>query len=133
MRVRYRYGGLDTEYWARAKVVRPRDGALYEIELPGSLQTQRWTVSARDLRSVLPEQVPDPAPTPTVVDRPVNIVRRFPTRPEASLTDVSAAQNDVVFAEVSNGSYSVFVPARVVVRSACRCPVPASADSLFLG
>ncbi|KAL1664427.1 hypothetical protein GGF50DRAFT_127230 [Schizophyllum commune] len=97
VRVRYRYGGLDTEYWARAKVLRPRDGALYEIELPGSLQTQRWTVSARDLRSVLPEQAPDPSPTPTVVDRPVNI-------------------NDVVFAEVSNGSYSVFVPARVVAK-----------------
>ncbi|KAL1698062.1 hypothetical protein EV121DRAFT_297607 [Schizophyllum commune] len=97
VRVRYRYGGLDTEYWARARVVRPRDGALYEIELPGSSQTQRWTVSARDLRSVLPEQVPDPSPTPTVVDRPVNI-------------------NDVVFAEVSNGSYPVFVPARVVAK-----------------
>ncbi|KAL1746759.1 hypothetical protein HDZ31DRAFT_33580 [Schizophyllum fasciatum] len=96
VRVRYRYGGLDKEYWASAIVVRPRDGALYEIELPVSLsKTQRWTVSARDLRSVSLEQTQNRPPQPPIEQQRANV-------------------NDVVFAEVSNGAYSVFVPARVV-------------------
>lgn len=94
VRVRYRYGGLDTEHWAGATVLRARGGALYDIELPGG-KKQHWTVSARDLRSVAREQ--EHALARPTTERRVNI-------------------NDVVFAQVSNGSYSVFVPARVVAK-----------------